>query len=225
MAKMSRSEARRLAALSCDCSFLLTHLIRQDSTSAPGETGARNRLLSILGINPRATPCLKATRVGWYSICSDTNKFFPQSGTFSKSQVEPSVCFTESTLAGLRAHREVFGARYGLSFDRDWMFAKGANPCLNIRGELLKQGVQFAGEPFPRKVFNYIPHHLHPFVNIINEAFDATHEREWRYIGDLIFAIQDLFFVFAPEPDFPLFSPIQRSGRPVLFDLTWLDRV
>ena len=47
---------------------------------------------------------------------------------------------------------------------------------------------------------------LQPYVNIINEAFDATHEREWRYVGDLRFSLEELRFVFCPESDFGDFA-------------------
>ena len=48
------------------------------------------------------------------------------------------MCFTESTLEGLKAHREVFSAKYGIAFDRDYLFERGANPCINLRTSLLK---------------------------------------------------------------------------------------
>lgn len=78
---------------------------------------------------------------------------------------------------------------------------------------------------FRRSVFNFIPPRLHPYVNVINEAFDATHEREWRHAGDLAFGYQDVMFMFCPVADSPDFASAQANGRPVLFDLQWLDRV
>lgn len=146
-------------------------------------------------------------------------------GAFDGPANSKAVCFTESTLAGLKAHRDVFNAKYGLAFDRDLLFAKGANPCLNVRESLLKETFTRNNEIFPRSVFNFIPHQLHPFVNVIHESFDATHEREWRVPCDLPFSNAEILFVFCPVADFAHFASIQSAARPVLFDLAWLDRV
>jgi hypothetical protein len=230
MPKTSAQRARELARQSTDCSFLLTHLIRQNGDHPKSDRDARATLLAILGLAPAGSPTLRGAPVGWYSAISKAHGkascFDPVSRTFGVAGAHRAVCFTESTLGGLNAHRAVFNVRYGVAFDRDWLFARGANPCLNIRAELLKAQIRpAAGERYPRAVFNFIPEALHAFVNIINESFDATHEREWRYAGDLPFAPGDLRFVFCPEDDFPTFSAIQRDARPTLFDLDWLDRV
>ena len=134
------------------------------------------------------------------------------------------MCFTESTLAGLRAHRDVFKCKYGVAFDRKWLYDRGGNPCLNIREDILKRDIDVSDGP-SRKVFNYLPQALLPFVNIVNESFDATHEREWRHPGNLTFGWTDLKFVFCPEEDFATFARVQERGTPCLFDLAWLDRV
>lgn len=224
MPKADFQEARRLASLSSDCSFLLTHLVRQNGSPARRNDEALHTLLSILGITPQGDPVLRAGKVGWYNKCS-AKYFDPEQQRWVAANSSPSVCFTESTLAGLRAHREVFNAQYGIAFDRDWLFGRGANPCLNIRVDLLKQEVKVPGYDYVRHNFNFIPFGLQPFVNIVNESFDATHEREWRHVGDLQFSWTDILFIFAPETDFHALSSIQQSGRPVLFDLAWLDRV
>ncbi len=215
--------ARELARLSSDCSFLLTHLIRQSGKRRDAE--ARRILLSILDTNSRKPkPRLRASSVGWYSVAS-ASVFNPETFEFDGPIASQAVCFTESTLPGLKAHREVFGARYGIAFDRDLLFERGANPCLNIRESLFKENIQPAGNNYSRHVYNFIPYQLQPFVNIIHESFDATHEREWRYPGDLKFRYEDVLFVFCPEQDFQKFCSIQSSGRPVIFDLAWLDRL
>ena len=187
MPKASADTARKLARLGSDCSFLLTHMIRQNGNPAKTDAEALATLLSILGLSPAGTPMLKGGPVaGWYAAVGGANLFDPTSGTFKTAATSRAVSFTDSTLAGLRAHRVVFDVRYGLAFDRDWLFMQGAAPCLNIREELLKGELPIlAGEKFPRKVYNFIPADLHPFINIINESFDATHEREWRRSGDL----------------------------------------
>ncbi len=220
MAKASKKDAQDIARLSSDCSFLLTHIIRQNGETSRTDIDANGILEKIL-----EGKCLKASKVGWYNTCDDTNYVDPKTNTIRKPNLAKAVCFTESTLAGLRAHAVVFKAKYGLSFDRDYLFSKGANPCLNISGSLLKAEIQRNGERFSQHVYNFIPEQLHPFVNIINEAFDATHEREWRHLKDLHFDFMDVKFLFCPEEDFPIFSGYQQNGKPSLFDLAWLDRV
>ncbi len=226
MPKASADTARKLARLSTDCSFLLTHMIRQNGSPAKTDADARATILSY----PRAFSCRNADpqgRPGGLVLRGRRRESHdPASGTFKTAAASRAVCFTDSTLAGLRAHRVVFDVKYGLAFDREWLFKQGAAPCLNIREDLLKGEVPLlAGEKFPRKVYNFIPENLHPFINIINESFDATHEREWRRSGDLEFSPADLRFIFCPEGDFATFSKLQYEGLPPLFDLDWLDRV
>jgi hypothetical protein len=222
MPQSTPKDARELARLSPDCSFLLTHLVRQNDGKSKKE--ARASLHSILG-KDSGTPSLWPSPIGWFNICSGTNSFDPSTRKWEQANLARSVCFTESTLAGLKAHRDVFKARYGLAFDRDLVFEWGANPCLNIRKELLRTKVKTHGDQNKRYVYNFIPFALQPYVNVINESFDATHEREWRYVGELSFAYSDVMFLFCPEKDFAKFSYAQQDGIPVLFDLMWLDRI
>lgn len=225
MSQTNAAIADKLARLSSDCSFLLTHLVRQNGKRRDAE--ARKILLSILDADTttRLKPRLKSSPVGWYSSVPKAKVFNPETIKFNGSIESKAVCFTESTLQGLKAHCEVFDSKYGIAFDRDLLFERGANPCLNIRESLLKEQIQTPIDNCPRHVFNFIPYQLQPFVNIIHESFDATHEREWRYPGDFPFKYKDVLFVFCPEKDFPRFCSIQTSGRPVLFDLAWLDRL
>ncbi len=224
MAKASSNEARKLARLSSDCSFLLTHMIRQNDGRTDEES--RDILRSILGISEKhLSPNLKAFPVGWYSVATNTNVYNPETGEFDGNGNVDAVCFTESTLSGLRAHREVFSVQYGIAFDRDILFQKGANPCLNIREDLLKSSVRINGEQDERHLYNFVPLELHPYVNIINQGFDATHEREWRFVGDMRFRLSEIRFIFCPEEEFSIFSSIQKKGMPTLFDLEWLDRI
>ncbi|OZA28260.1 MAG: hypothetical protein B7X91_05770 [Hydrogenophilales bacterium 17-64-11] len=223
MPKTTAEVAKELARLSSDCSFLLTHLIRQnDEKSDADAKNILSQILNLAGAPPQ--PLLKASSSGWYGTTSP-NIFNPVTRDFDGPSNDKAVCFTESTLAGLKAHRDIFNAKYGVAFDRDLLFTKGANPCLNVRESLLKASFTCNGEMYSRSVFNFIPHQLHPFVNIIHESFDATHEREWRVPGDLAFTPAELLFVFCPADDFAHFASIQSAAKPVLFDLAWLDRV
>lgn len=223
MPKASAADAQELAKLSSDCSFMLSHLIRQNAGRSDAEAlGILKLILDVDGVS--GTPMLKAASTGWYASAG-ANVYDPLTGKMDGSSQTDAVCFTESTLAGLRAHRDVFQVKYGLSFDRDWLFGQGANPCLNVRESLLKDGQMWHGSKFESHLFNFIPAPLHPFVNIVHEGFDATHEREWRYPGHLSFGVSDVRFVFCPEADFATLAAIQCDGMPALFDLAWLDRV
>jgi hypothetical protein len=222
--KTTAETARELARLSSDCSFLLTHLVRQNDGRS--DEKARSILESILNVRKKAaTPCLRSSSIGWYSLASGALIYNPTSGKLDADCESKAICFTESTLSGLRAHRDVFSVKYGVAFDRDWLFKKGANPCLNIRESLFREEIYLSGERYPRHTFNFIPAQLTPFINVIHDSFDATHEREWRYAGDLPFKYSDVMFVFCRAADFSLFSRIQCEGKPVLFDLGWLDRI
>jgi len=227
MPKANAELARKLARLSTDCSFLVTHLIRQKNSLLDDDALEKMILILDLRSVPRH-PKLKASSVGWYGsiqLPPGPNIFDPVSSDFSGSIDDKAVCFTESTLACLKAHREIFRAKYGLAFDRDFLYACGGNPCLNFREDILKNKVLRNGERYARHVYNFIPSQLVPYVNIIHESFDATHEREWRHVGDFTFKHSDCIFIFCPEKHFAAFSGIQIHGRPVLFDLEWLDRI
>ena len=223
MPKANAEVARDLARLSSDCSFLLTHLVRQNDGRSDAEAKAITSSILSIGVAP-SSPLLRASNVGWYSAAG-ANIYNPVSQAFDGVANSSAVCFTESTLAGLKAHRDIFSVKYGVAFHRDWLFARGANPCINLRESLLRDSIHRSGEMYPRHVFNFIPSQLHPFVNVIHESFDATHEREWRHSGDLGFSYADLLFIFCPEVEFPTFSAVQVHGKPVIFDLAWLDHV
>lgn len=224
MPQTNADQAKELAKNSSDCSFLLTHLIRQNDGRSDGD--ARDILKKIMNLHDSSSlPMLKASKVGWYGTCENAIAFNPVTGNLDGTIQNLAVCFTESTLAGLRAHRDLFEVKYGLAFDRDDLFNKGANPCLNIRESLLKEKTKFSEDPHSRSIYNFIPSELQPFVNIIHDSFDATHEREWRFAGDLTFDWSEMKFIFSPEHEFHLFSKDQLNAMPCLFDLEWLNRI
>jgi len=219
--KASPEHALKLAKLSVDCGFLITHLIRQ--ADGLSDSDARKRLLSILDASSDSpAPVLKASNSGWYSTCSGAYVYDPDKSKMTVAGETPVVCFTEATLNGLQGHKEVFNAKYGIAFDRDWIFKKGANPCINIRDDIFKKTISQKHKN--GNLYNWLPRDLHPFVNIINTSFDATHEREWRHSGDFNFRLSDVMFVFCPQKDFRFLSALQTNGRPVLFDLDWLSK-
>jgi len=154
----------------------------------------------------------------------DASILNPADKVYFKPSNATASCFTESTLRGLLAHRQVFNAKYGLSFSRAHLFSAGANPVINISEKLFKKEVGSVVGGYD-KVFNHISEPLVPFVNIINEKFDATHEREWRLATDFEFEIENLIFILCPVADFHEFAHLQSNGLPVLFDLDWLEWV
>lgn len=223
MPKTTAEIARDLARLSSDCSFLLTHLVRQNDGRSDADSKAiLESILDLGGAPPQ--PVINASSIGWYGTAC-ANIFNPLTNNLDGPINNRAVCFTESTLAGLKAHRDTFSVKYGIAFDRDMLFGKGANPCLNIRESLFNEEIRLPGEMYPKHVYNYVPHQLHPFVNIVHESFDATHEREWRIATNVDFTYADVMFVFCPQAEFYDFSAVQTSGMPALFDLAWLDRV
>ena len=114
MPKTNADVARELARLSSDCSFLLTHLVRQNDGRSDKE--AKSILASILSIGRKPSrPLLKCSNVGWYSSASGSLIYNPESGKLDNNWDTKAVCFTESTLAGLRAHRDVFCVKYGVA--------------------------------------------------------------------------------------------------------------
>ncbi len=230
MTKATKENSEKLAQMSMDCSFMLSHLIRLNPQSIKTDGDAKDALSSILGLkDEHSKPILKGSEVGWYpadaKVHSPSSPHDPENpGYFFKPESKSGVCFTESTFAGLRAHRDVFSVKYGLSFTRNFLYKKGANPCLNIRESILKLKVNDKSERYDR-LYNFIPAELAGYVNIINESFNSVHEREWRYLGDLEFEWSDVLFVFCPCEEFPFFSKVQHQGLPILFDLKWIDKI
>ncbi len=224
MPRANISDSIQLGRLSADCSFMLTHLVRQNDDKTDEQAKEiLTRILDLRGLPP--TPLLIASESGWYSTAWASNIFNPITNNFDGESNSKAVCFTESTLSGLKAHRDVFKAKYGLAFSRQYLFTKNANPCLNIKQDILKKKLVRNGEIYDRYIYNFIPSELHPFINIIHDRFDATHEREWRVPNNLNFELKDILFLFCPESDFELFSQIQNKAKPVLFDLNWLDGI
>lgn len=202
--------------------MILSHLIRDHKCKDKTMMSPREILVSILDLENNAkNPVLKATKTSWYSTSSGARVFNHSEDRFETVKVPQAVCFTEATFGGLGAHRQVFEAKYGLAFDRDFLMAKGANPCINLTEIYLRARV-----PFPDsksyKVYNCLPESLRPFVNVVNERFDPTSEREWRIPHDLEFDLSDVHFIFCPKSEFSIFSRFQKKGFPILFDLDWL---
>ncbi len=159
MSKASIEDTKKLVRLSQDCSYLLTHLIRKNDEKISSDEDASAALQSILGINDAdSNSKLIGSVIGWYGSCGGAKLYQPYTDNHFQEPTEvKGVCFTDSTLAGLRAHRKVFKAKHGVAFDREFLFKRGANPCLNIRESLLYQEVKRAGRGHYKNVYNLFP--------------------------------------------------------------------
>ena len=199
-----------LAKQSFDSSFIISHLIRQidtDGAEVKSDAASLEILKSILDFDKLGeSPLLKANRI--------TND--PGQPCFREGYEHPPVvCLTESTLMGLKSHRDTFHVKFGLAFARSFIISRSGNPCININ-ELLFSEVQ-----------DELPHALRPFVRIIRyanrEFYDSSREKEWRIVNDFRFKVSSVQFIFCPTSEFSSFSVYQNRGLPVLFDLEWLD--
>lgn len=202
-----------------DCSFIISHLIRQsDETS---DEKAFEILCSILDLNNDCKePCLNA------NIIKNPDAELP-----FNHQIVKVACFTESTLRGLGAHAQVFNAKFGISFQRKFLLDKDANPCLFVSSKILHKKEDEDKQGRMLRIYEKIPIGLHPFIIkielpcYIDKGYNSLHEREWRHVGNFKFKISDLVFVFAPRKYFKKICKIQKNGLPNLFDLDWIKRL
>ena len=130
-----------------------------------------------------------------------------------------TVCFTEIPLnqiqkiVGNIPGRKIQLQPYGLVFWRDDLLANGANPAIyiNASGKLKQyllnkfredfQGInQYKklklNDSFYNEVINY-----YSLVNVIQDNYDFTWEREWRHNGNYEFNYRNLVAVIAEHPD------------------------
>ena len=142
------------------------------------------------------------------------------------------ICFCDIPVTDLEIHMTKY-SRFGLSFLKDFLVRKGANPVMYVAEN--SQALSFylpettKDEPWPRRrVFEKnlellekyrrdnrgkVPIYLEYFLDILVlpfiKYFDASApdeaeanvymEREWRVIGDVKFALEDVHRVFMPE--------------------------
>lgn len=168
---------------------------------------------------------------------------------------QKAVCFTETPLEHTWmmcqpiTGRTIKLAGYGLAFAKDWARRKGANPVwymditpghdwlTHAADALIKAG---RAEP--------VPAFLQPGSSSLPEIFRLTPfweqmgtgtrsdgqsyrkefswEREWRFVGDLAFTLNEVVAVFVPENDHHAFSDEasqagHHSPLPALLDPAW----
>jgi hypothetical protein len=153
-------------------------------------------------------------------------------GDDTEAAYSQRICFCDIPVTDLEIHMTKY-SRFGLSFLKDFLVRKGANPVMYVAEN--SQALSFylpettKDEPWPRRrVFEKnlellekyrrdnrgkVPIYLEYFLDILVlpfiKYFDASApdeaeanvymEREWRVIGDVKFALEDVHRVFMPE--------------------------
>ncbi|SDM26427.1 hypothetical protein [Nonomuraea jiangxiensis] len=227
-----------------DLSTFLVHLTRDRA----GGVSARESLLAILrdqqvqAVNSfgPAAPLLKGTR-------------------FEDSQ--RAVCFTETPLEHTWmmcqpiAGRSVRLSSFGLAFTKEWARRRGVNPIWYIDitpghdwltvpiDRLVQEALGEPALPFTQPNGD-LPDilRLTPFMEQMgtgtrssdgaNYRKDFSWEREWRHQGDLVFSLNDVMTIFAPESDHASFARDLHARQPAqerippLLDPNWsLERM
>ena len=119
-------------------------------------------------------------------------------------------CFTEVPLTELHLltrqiqGRDIELSDYGFVFSREFLVAQGAQPAIYINS--------YGGDTSTREAADRIYElakrqefrkgklrRLLPYLNAMHERYDFTWEREWRVVGDMEFAPEDIVCVTLPE--------------------------
>ena len=118
-------------------------------------------------------------------------------------------CFTEVPLTELHLltrqiqGRDIELSDYGFVFSREFLVAQGAQPAIYINS--------YGGDTSTREAADRIElakrqefrkgklRRLLPYLNAMHERYDFTWEREWRVVGDMEFAPEDIVCVTLPE--------------------------
>lgn len=133
MAISAADDTKNLSKSSINCSLQLAHLVGADTDET--QSNAKEVYKSILAL---------AGPIGWAANLESPSVFDVSSKEWARNTIYPLklISFTGSTLAGLKAHRDIYGAQYGLAFDGSFLLSKGAKPCLNIRQSLLQTEIE-----------------------------------------------------------------------------------
>ncbi len=109
----------------------------------------------------------------------------------------PFICFTECTIPGIISHCERFG-RFGIVYRKSEIFQKGARPCIYLDGKhykIIKDLYQTQSSPDNDELY-HLSCYYKPYRPGIH---DFSHEREWRFFGDLSFDELKPAGFFAPS--------------------------
>lgn len=222
MPETNPKQTLELQNKSPDCSGIITRLLRQVDKNGIEIHTKEDSVKYLLGIldaeNNFSKPKIDAH---WLQEHESLPYFDPKPNVIS---------FTEATFSGIKIHRDIFKCNYGISFKREFILEKDGSPCI-----IIPEGRYYSGTKNEdgklHWLFHSIPDQIKPFLSLIrkpnafHDGYDISHEREWRIAGDLHFKIEDVFIIFCPQEDFPIFMKAQDNGIPILFDLKWLDLI
>ena len=101
-----------------------------------------------------------------------------------------AVCFTECVWDALVAHGNRYSS-YGVVFSKRTIFEAGGGPALNIRGDILQNGIGSLPQALKAFVVPFDPEGLIQAGTIQ----DWIHEREWRLPGTIKFEYSEVKYV------------------------------
>lgn len=189
-----------------DLSRYLVHLTRNYKNES-----ALDNLISILKtktIQARNYHCLFSPKLRKMDISDVLKNSFK------------TVCFTETPLNQIKnlvqdiPDRSINLQPYGIVFWRDQLLEKGANSAiyLNAQGTDLRDYLiqqfddQFRNVKTLRKLkkedsyYNEIVQYF-SLINVINDKYDFSWEREWRYHGDFKFNYRNMVAIVCDNPE------------------------
>lgn len=120
----------------------------------------------------------------------------------------PSAAFTECPWASLLDHATQYSS-YAIGFTKSQLWAKGGQPAVYLRSEILHAIKEHVESEAKQKVYPAIAPELGtlytPFEReegwklldgtVIDTHIDYAHEREWRVPGDFDFGYDDIKFL------------------------------
>ncbi len=145
-------------------------------------------------------------------------------------------CFMEVPLAELHlVTRPIEGRNnqysdYGFVFSRDFLISNGAQPAIYVNSyggnSELKEAADEIYKIAAKSDFHKKLSRLIPYLNIMNERYDFTWEREWRIAGNLEFKLNDIACVILPEQkDEELKNEMLEGGLPVISPGWTMERI
>ncbi|MCD6401292.1 MAG: hypothetical protein J7L73_05115 [Anaerolineales bacterium] len=189
-----------------DLSRYLVHLTRDYNSKS-----ACDNLINILKtkrIEARNYHCLFSPKIRTMTISGKLKSSFK------------TVCFTETPLNQIKnlvsdiPKRNIKLQPYGIVFWRDQLLDKGANPAIylnakgtGLRDHLIKQfDTQFKDIKTLRKLkrkddYYYEIIQYFSLINVINDKYDFSWEREWRFHGDLKFNYRNMVAIVCEDPE------------------------
>jgi len=116
------------------------------------------------------------------------------------------VCFTETPIAQIEVLMENLEGRtkkfepYGLVFKKDYIREKGGNPVFYCSDKLFDTMWQLYNSALSNNFSNGENRFL-ALVNRCDNKIDFHWEREWRFVGDLVFKLTDVYCALCRESD------------------------